>query len=152
MVLPAGRRVWPQSKIDAPGGHERHTQAERGERRQTDGMPRVGVHDLDSATSDLPAQSPHGTRIHLGNWVARDGLQRGINRSPLQRLAIARRDDRNMATPLQLAREPQSLSLAASPAAFRIDVQYSQAHDGQLPRFNGAAQAERVFALGDTAA
>jgi hypothetical protein len=127
-------------------------QTERRERRQADGMSRVSVYDLDSATTDLPAQAPHGTRIHLGNGIARDGLQRGIHCSPLQLLAIARRDDRNMATPLKLTREPQGLSLAASPAPFRVDVQYSQAHDAQLPRFNGAAQAERLLALGDAAA
>jgi len=91
------------------------------------------VDDVDAAREDLSPQSPRSSRIQLGGGTAVDRGQRDGSRTLRQGLARASGNDRPVPAPGQLAREPQRLTLAATPAFFRVDVQHSERHGAQLP-------------------
>jgi hypothetical protein len=98
------------------------------------------VHDVDAVVVNRPPQVPGSARVDLAEWTAIDHAQSSLDRARAQRLATPRGDDRPVSAAIQLAGEPERLALAAAPAALRVDVQHSQSHGAQLPRFDQRPQ------------
>jgi hypothetical protein len=91
------------------------------------------VHDVNFAFSNDPPQLPRGARIYLRCWTALDDVEARRRRSFRQGLAAARGNQANVPAASKLRREPQRLTLAAAPASFGVDVQYSDSHGAQHP-------------------
>jgi hypothetical protein len=89
-------------------------------------------------------QPPRGPRIDLAERTAIDHGQSCLGTSRAQGLAPPRGENRSVSSAIHLARKPKRLTLAAAPAALRVDVKHSKSHGAQLPAFDRCTQGRRT--------
>jgi hypothetical protein len=102
------------------------------------------VDDCDFVFSNAAAQSNRGAWVALEARTAIDDIEAFFPRPARERLTGSSRNHRTVTTMCELAREPERLSLTASPSALGIDMQHSIGHGAQLPRGARHTQASRL--------
>jgi hypothetical protein len=142
-ILPPCSRVRPQRKIHAPRYGERNTGAEVREGGDGYGVRSMRVHDVDAMVANHATQPPRRTRIDLAERTAIDHGQSRFGSPRAQGLAPPHSEDRSVSSAIHLARKPKRLTLAAAPAALRVDVKHSKSHGAQLPAFDQCTQGRR---------
>jgi hypothetical protein len=139
-VLPAGAKIGPERKVHTSRDDEPRRRSDGGESANGYGMRCVSVYDVDLALFDLAPQTHYRHRIELESRIALDDLQTLLESPLRKRLSGAGCENGNMTLARELAREPEGLSLTASPSAFGIDMQHAIGHGAQLPRTEGRPQ------------
>jgi len=139
-VFPSRSGVRPQPEINASGNDQWDVRHERRESGDSDGVRRVRVHDVDTMLSNRATESPRCAWIDLAERIAVDDSNARFDRASCERFVRTRRDDRSVSATRELASEPERLTLSASPATLRVDMQHAQSHGAQLPLFEELTQ------------
>jgi hypothetical protein len=144
-IFPSRANVGAQRKVDTARDDHRNSGAECRESGYRNGVCGVRVYDVDCAFSNSLSQPQRRSWIELRHRAAVDDIEARGHRPLGQWLTTPRRDRRRVTAPRELTREPERLTLTASPASLGVDVKYAECHGAQLPFAAVRTQASQAW-------
>lgn len=131
-ILETRADVSLEPEIDSPSDDDACSRAERAERGQGGGVRGMRMHDPGIGAKDQSPQRERGNEIELSMRREPHDLDTSGRGAPRQLILTARHDHRAVTAIAHSRCQPQDLTLAAAPAALRVDVQDRQ--QARVPR------------------